>query len=137
MHRSRGATCGGGGAERAPRRRSGDAHGVSSSPRHGGRRVECVPNVSCTTPRGAFYAFPNVSRTGFTSHDLADALLDEPGVAVLAGPSFGVRRGPPEALLRGTLENLEAALAAMEASLELTPRSKPPMRRQTQQKPSD
>ena len=82
-------------------------------------RLNALPNVSCATPRGAFYAFPNVSRTGFTSHNLAGALLDEAGVAVLAGPSFGVYgEGYLRLSYAATLENLEAALAEMEALLE-------------------
>ena len=81
--------------------------------------LNALPNVSCTTPRGAFYAFPNVSRTGFTSQDLADALLDEAGVAVLAGPSFGAYgEGYLRLSYAATLENLEAALAAMDSLLE-------------------
>ena len=81
--------------------------------------LNALPNVSCATPRGAFYAFPNVSGTGFSSRELADALLDEAGVAVLAGTSFG---GYGEGYLRlsyaNSLENLEEALAAMKALLE-------------------
>jgi aspartate/methionine/tyrosine aminotransferase len=60
-----------------------------------------------------------VSRTGFTSQDLADALLDEAGVAVLAGPSFGAYgEGYLRLSYAATLENLEAALAAMDSLLE-------------------
>jgi aspartate/methionine/tyrosine aminotransferase len=81
--------------------------------------LNALPNVSCATPRGAFYAFPNVSGTGFSSREFADALLDEAGVAVLAGSSFG---GNGEGYLRlsyaNSLENLEEALAAMKALLE-------------------
>jgi aspartate aminotransferase len=81
-------------------------------------RLNTLPNVSCTTPRGAFYAFPNVSKTGFTSYDLANALLDEAGVAVLAGPSFGVYgEGYLRLSYANTLENLEAALTAMDSLL--------------------
>ncbi|CUA84993.1 Aspartate/methionine/tyrosine aminotransferase [Chelatococcus sambhunathii] len=49
-----------------------------------------LPNVSCATPKGAFYAFPNVSRTGWKAKALASALLEEAGVAVIGGPDFGV-----------------------------------------------
>src|SRR6476646_10648762 len=44
-----------------------------------------LPGVSCVTPRGAFYAFPNITETGLAAKELADRLLDEAGVAVLAG----------------------------------------------------
>ena len=48
-----------------------------------------VPGFSCTTPAGAFYAFPNVTKTGMSSKDLADLLLNEAGVACLNGAAFG------------------------------------------------
>ncbi len=49
-----------------------------------------LPGVSCITPRGAFYAFPNVSKTGWKAKPLANALLDETGVALIGGPDFGL-----------------------------------------------
>jgi aspartate/methionine/tyrosine aminotransferase len=49
-----------------------------------------LPNVSCITPKGAFYAIPNIARTGWKAKALATALLDEAGVAVIGGPDFGV-----------------------------------------------
>src|SRR5689334_14213010 len=49
-----------------------------------------LPGMSCTTPKGAFYAFPNIKRTGWKSKPLANALLDETGVALIGGPDFGV-----------------------------------------------
>jgi aspartate/methionine/tyrosine aminotransferase len=48
-----------------------------------------LPGVSCITPLGAFYAFPNIRGTGFKSKALELALLDEAGVASIAGTSFG------------------------------------------------
>ncbi len=49
-----------------------------------------LPGVSCITPKGAFYAFPNISKTGWKAKPLARALLDESGVALIGGPDFGV-----------------------------------------------
>ena len=49
-----------------------------------------LPGVSCITPKGAFYAFPNIGRTGWKAKLLARALLDETGVALIGGPDFGV-----------------------------------------------
>jgi aspartate/methionine/tyrosine aminotransferase len=49
-----------------------------------------LPGVSCITPKGAFYAFPNIGRTGWKAKALASALLDETGVAVIGGPDFGI-----------------------------------------------
>jgi aspartate/methionine/tyrosine aminotransferase len=49
-----------------------------------------LPGVSCAVPKGAFYAFPNVSRTGWKAKELATALLDQTGVATIGGPDFGI-----------------------------------------------
>lgn len=49
-----------------------------------------LPNVSAATPKGAFYAFPNISKTGWRAKPLASALLEEAGVATIGGPDFGV-----------------------------------------------
>jgi aspartate aminotransferase len=48
-----------------------------------------LPGVTCRVPRGAFYAFPNVSKVPLETDELADRLLQEAGVAVLAGSAFG------------------------------------------------
>lgn len=52
--------------------------------------LNSLPGVSCITPKGAFYAFPNISKTGWQAKKLANALLDEAGVALIGGPDFGV-----------------------------------------------
>ncbi len=49
-----------------------------------------LPGMSCATPKGAFYAFPNIRRTGWKAKALANALLEEAGVAVIGGPDFGI-----------------------------------------------
>ena len=49
-----------------------------------------LPGISCITPKGAFYAFPNVSGTGWPAKKLASALLEDAGVALIGGPDFGV-----------------------------------------------
>lgn len=48
-----------------------------------------IPGVSCRLPNGAFYAFPNITATGYSSEVLATRLLNEAGVAGLAGTAFG------------------------------------------------
>ena len=48
-----------------------------------------IPGIKCAFPKGAFYAFPNITGTGLTSSDFANKILEEAGVAVLAGESFG------------------------------------------------
>jgi aspartate aminotransferase len=49
-----------------------------------------LPGVSCAVPKGAFYAFPNVSRTGWKAKELANALLNDTGVVTIGGPDFGI-----------------------------------------------
>jgi aspartate/methionine/tyrosine aminotransferase len=49
-----------------------------------------LPGVSCATPKGAFYAFPNIKNTGWKAKKLASALLEESGVAIIGGPDFGI-----------------------------------------------
>jgi aspartate/methionine/tyrosine aminotransferase len=48
-----------------------------------------IPGITCHTPRGAFYVFPDISATGWNDRELANTLLMEMGVAVLPGTSFG------------------------------------------------
>ena len=75
------------------------------------RSLNEVPGFRCTTPAGAFYAFPNVTGTGVPSKDLADLLLNEAGVACLNGAAFG-KHG--EGYLRfsyaNSLANIEEAI---------------------------
>jgi aspartate/methionine/tyrosine aminotransferase len=52
--------------------------------------LNSLPGVSCITPKGAFYAFPNISKTGWQAKKLASALLEETGVALIGGPDFGI-----------------------------------------------
>ena len=78
-----------------------------------------LPGISCIKPRGAFYAFPNVTGTGLDERELANRLLDEAGVAVLAGSDFGEHgAGYLRLSYANSVENLEAALAAMDGLLE-------------------
>ena len=69
-------------------------------------------------PRGAFYAFPNITGTGLSERELADRLLDEAGVAVLAGTDFGAHgAGYLRLSYANSMENLEAAVASMRGLL--------------------
>ena len=49
-----------------------------------------LPGVSCATPKGAFYAFPNIKQTGWKAKALATSLLEDAGVAIIGGPDFGI-----------------------------------------------
>ncbi len=51
--------------------------------------LNAIPGVRCELPKGAFYAFPNITGTGLGEREMADRLLAEAGVATLAGTSFG------------------------------------------------
>ena len=53
------------------------------------KELGSIPGFRCTTPKGAFYAFPNITGTGIPSKELETTLLERAGVACLAGTSFG------------------------------------------------
>ncbi len=82
------------------------------------RELNQIPGFRCTEPGGAFYAFPNVSGTGLNAKELETGLLEEAGVATIAGTSFG-RMG--EGFLRisyaNSLDNIEAAMTRIRAWL--------------------
>jgi len=52
--------------------------------------LNAISGISCKTPLGAFYAFPNIKETGWKAKQLASALLEETGVATIGGPDFGI-----------------------------------------------
>ncbi|MGA9640863.1 MAG: pyridoxal phosphate-dependent aminotransferase [Terriglobales bacterium] len=75
-----------------------------------------IKGFSCRLPKGAFYTFPNITKTGWPSKKLADALLEEAGVACLAGTAFGAYgEGYLRFSVANSLENLNKALAKIEA----------------------
>ena len=49
-----------------------------------------LPGFFCVDPGGAFYAFPNITGTGYYSMEIQNKILEEAGVATIAGPSFGI-----------------------------------------------
>jgi aspartate aminotransferase len=80
--------------------------------------LNAIPGVRCRTPQGAFYAFPNVSSFGKSASWLAEYLLEEAGVALLPGTSFG-RYG--EGYLRlcfaNSMENIQRAVYVLDSAL--------------------
>ncbi len=80
-----------------------------------------LPGVSCRLPLGAFYVFPNVKRLGRPSAEVAEALLNDAGVAVLGGTAFGehgegylrLSYANSEANLRKALERMEPVLGRL------------------------
>ncbi|HEX3723434.1 MAG TPA: pyridoxal phosphate-dependent aminotransferase [Nitrolancea sp.] len=78
-----------------------------------------IPGITCRTPAGAFYVFPNITGLGRSSDEIANLLLNEGGVALLAGTAFG-RAG--EGYLRlsyaNSLANIEEALDRIARTVE-------------------
>ena len=81
--------------------------------------LNSIPNFTCLAPKGAFYTFPNIKKTGMSSQECADHLLYKAGVAVLPGTAFGLYG---EGYLRfsyaTTLENIDAAIERIKKSFE-------------------
>jgi aspartate aminotransferase len=74
-----------------------------------------IKGFSCRVPKGAFYAFPNITKTGWPSKKLADALLEQAGVACLSGTAFGeYGEGYLRFSVANSLENLNKALVKIE-----------------------
>jgi aspartate/methionine/tyrosine aminotransferase len=74
-----------------------------------------IRGFSCRMPKGAFYVFPNITGTGWQSKPLADALLEEAGVACLSGTSFGeFGEGYLRFSIANSMENLGRALEKIE-----------------------
>ena len=74
-----------------------------------------IKGFSCRTPKGAFYTFPNITKTGWPSKKLADALLEQAGVAALSGTAFGkFGEGYLRFSVANSLENLNKALARID-----------------------
>ena len=76
--------------------------------------LNTLPGMSCVTPKGAFYAFPNVAETGWEAKPLAATLLEEAGVALIGGPDFGVHgEGYVRVSYANSEENIRRAIARM------------------------
>ncbi len=70
-----------------------------------------LPGIRAAVPKGAFYAFPNVSATGWKAKALANALLEDAGVATIGGPDFGVHgEGYIRLSYANSAANIERAL---------------------------
>ncbi len=70
-----------------------------------------IKGFSCRLPKGAFYVFPNITKTGWPSKKLADAVLDDAGVAALSGTAFGdFGEGYLRFSVANSIENIEKAL---------------------------
>jgi aspartate/methionine/tyrosine aminotransferase len=77
-----------------------------------------IPGITCVEPQGAFYVFPNITGTGLTGAQLQSQLLQEAGVAALAGTAFGPwGEGYLRFSYANSVENIQAALEAIRAQL--------------------
>ncbi len=75
-----------------------------------------IKGFSCRLPKGAFYVFPNITKTGWPSKKLADALLEDAGVAGLSGTAFGdFGEGYLRFSVANSIENIEKALERIDA----------------------
>ena len=81
--------------------------------------LNTIPGFKCLTPKGAFYAFPNIKKTGMSSQECADHLLYNAGVATLPGTAFGPYG---EGFLRfsyaNTLENIDLAIQRIKKNFD-------------------
>ena len=82
------------------------------------RELNQIAGFSCVEPAGAFYAFPNIAETGYTARALQDKLLNEAGVALIAGTSFGAQgEGYIRFSYANSTENILKAIERIKACL--------------------
>ena len=86
--------------------------------------LNALPGVRCATPKGAFYAFPNIAGTGWRAKPLAAALLETAGVATIGGPDFGLHgEGYIRLSYANSVQNIAIALERMGKFLSENPGS--------------
>jgi aspartate aminotransferase len=84
-------------------------------------RLNEVDGIHCAVPKGAFYSFPNITGTGWDERSLASALLEQAGVATIAGTDFGdFGSGFIRLSCANSLENISAAIERIESFLSET-----------------
>jgi aspartate/methionine/tyrosine aminotransferase len=81
--------------------------------------LNTIPGFTCQKPLGAFYVFPNITRTGLGSTELANLILEKAGVALLPGNSFGkYGEGYLRLSYANSIENIEKGLERIRAAVE-------------------
>jgi aspartate/methionine/tyrosine aminotransferase len=81
--------------------------------------LNALPGVECQVPQGAFYVFPNITGTGMSSNELANLILEQAGVALLPGSSFGAHgEGYLRLSYANSIANIERALAQIQSVLQ-------------------
>jgi len=82
-------------------------------------QLNAIDGLSCKTPKGAFYAFPNITKTGWKAKELASALLEKQGVATIGGPDFGIHgEGYIRISYANSAENIERAIKRIKGFIE-------------------
>jgi aspartate/methionine/tyrosine aminotransferase len=80
--------------------------------------LNAIPGIKCLKPKGAFYVFPNVASFGLSSKEMENYLMDEAGVAVLSGRSFGeFGEGFLRLSYANSIPNIEKALKNIKAAV--------------------
>jgi aspartate/methionine/tyrosine aminotransferase len=83
-----------------------------------------LPGISCVEPGGAFYAFPNITRTGLKAKEFERRLLEDAGVATVAGTSFGsYGEGYLRLSYANSTENIREAIRRMDGWLRTLPKA--------------
>jgi aspartate/methionine/tyrosine aminotransferase len=83
--------------------------------------LNSLPGVTCLKPRGAFYVFPNIKKTGLTSEEFAELMLTQAGVALAPGPIFGeYAEGYVRLCYANSIETINKAIERMKVVLEKT-----------------
>ena len=78
-----------------------------------------LPGVTCAMPKGAFYAYANITDTGWKAKELARDLLEETGVAIVGGPDFGILgEGHVRLSYANSIDNIEKAIARIDGFLQ-------------------
>jgi aspartate aminotransferase len=78
-----------------------------------------ISGITCKKPVGAFYAFPNIEKTGMNSRQFGEHLLNKAGVAALPGVNFGkYGEGHVRLSFANSVENIKKALDRIASSLE-------------------
>lgn len=81
--------------------------------------LNSLPGVTCLKPKGAFYVFPNIKRTGLTSEEFAELMLTQAGVALAPGPIFGeYAEGYVRLCYANSIETIHKAIERMKVVLE-------------------
>ncbi|MEK6733560.1 MAG: pyridoxal phosphate-dependent aminotransferase [Pseudomonadota bacterium] len=81
--------------------------------------LNSLPGVKCIKPKGAFYAFPNITKTGMNSKEFADFMLNEAGVAVAPGNIFGdYGEGYIRMAYANSVENIKVGISRMNYALK-------------------